>query len=126
MKSVRQRALLSPALAAILVISPRLAAAQALPAAQTGLAPHRTSAAQISSNPQAASRLDAHRPSRNYDSPVGDFEGQSDIGSAKLEGSALYDATAKQYTIKSAGYNTSYNREEFRFLWKKEIGRAHV
>lgn len=39
-----------------------------------------------------------------------------------MEGSASYDAATKQYTIRSAGYNIWYNRDEFRFLWKKMSG----
>jgi len=48
---------------------------------------------------------DFHRPSRNFDAPIGVFEGQSDIGAAVLPGNANYDANTKQYTINSAGYN---------------------
>ena len=62
---------------------------------------------------------DFHRPSRNFDTPIGLFEGQSDIGAAVVPGSASYDAGTKQYTINSAGYNVWYSRDEFRFLWKK-------
>jgi hypothetical protein len=50
------------------------------------------------------------------------FDGQSDIGGPTMEGSASYDAATKQYTIKSAGYNIWYNRDEFRYLWKKMSG----
>lgn len=62
---------------------------------------------------------DFHRPSRNFDTPIGIFQGQSDIGSALVPGSASYDASTKQYTINSAGYNIWYSRDEFRYLWKK-------
>ncbi len=65
---------------------------------------------------------DFHRPSRNFDTPIGVFEGQSDIGSAVAPGSASYDAATKQYTVNSAGYNIWYSRDEFRFLWKKMSG----
>ena len=65
---------------------------------------------------------DFHRPSRNSNTPIGVFEGQSDIGSALVPGSASYDAGAKQYTINSAGYNIWYSRDEFRYLWKKIFG----
>ena len=44
------------------------------------------------------------------------------MGSAVIPGSASYDAKAKAYTINSAGYNVWYNRDEFRFLWKKMSG----
>ncbi len=65
---------------------------------------------------------DFHRPSRNFDSPLGIFEGQSDIGSAVVPGSASYDAASNAYTINSAGYNIWYSRDEFRYLWKKMSG----
>lgn len=63
-----------------------------------------------------------HRPSRNFDTPIGIFQGQSDIGGALVPGSASYDASSSQYTINSAGYNIWYQRDEFRFLWKKMSG----
>ncbi len=69
---------------------------------------------------------DFRRPSRNFDTPAGVFEGQSDIGGAALEGSGTYDAKTKQYTITSAGYNIWYTRDEFRFLWKKMAGDASL
>jgi hypothetical protein len=65
---------------------------------------------------------DFHRPSRNFDAPIGIFQGQSDIGAAVVPGSANYDASTKQYTINSAGYNIWYSRDEFRYLWKKMSG----
>jgi hypothetical protein len=45
---------------------------------------------------------DFHRPSRNFDAPIGVFEGQSDIGAAVVPGNANYDASTKQYTIRAA------------------------
>src|SRR5580700_8402515 len=71
---------------------------------------------------QVAPPPDFHRPSKNFDTPLGIFEGQSDIGSALLPGSASYDAGTKQYTVNSAGYNVWYSRDEFRYLWKKMSG----
>lgn len=71
---------------------------------------------------QVAPPPDFHRPSRNFDAPLGVFEGQSDIGAALVEGSAAYDPATKHYTINSAGYNVWYTRDEFRFLWKKMSG----
>ena len=71
---------------------------------------------------QVAPPPDFHRPSKNFDTPIGIFDGQSDIGSAVVPGSASYDATTKQYTINSAGYNVWYTRDEFRYLWKKMSG----
>ncbi len=71
---------------------------------------------------QVAPPPDFHRPSRNFATPIGLFEGQSDIGSAVVPGSASYDPATKQYIINSAGYNVWYTRDEFRFLWKKMSG----
>jgi hypothetical protein len=71
---------------------------------------------------QVAPPKDFHRPSKNFETPIGVFQGQSDIGSALVAGSASYDAGAKQYSITSAGYNIWYSRDEFRFLWKKMSG----
>ena len=65
---------------------------------------------------------DFHRPSKNFDVPIGIFQGQSDIGSAVVPGSAQYDPGTKQYTIISAGYNIWYSRDESRYLWKKMSG----
>lgn len=65
---------------------------------------------------------DFHRPSRNFETPIGMFQGQSDIGAALVPGSASYDAASGRYTIISAGYNIWYQRDEFRFLWKKMSG----
>jgi hypothetical protein len=65
---------------------------------------------------------DYHRPSKDFVAPIGVFDGQSDIGGPAMEGSASYDGATKQYTIKSAGYNIWYNRDEFRYLWKKMSG----
>jgi hypothetical protein len=89
------------------------AAAPAVPAwAQPGSATHT----------QVSPPADFHRPSRNFDTPIGIFEGQSDVGSAMVPGSASYDAATKEYTINSAGYNVWYTRDEFRYLWKKMSG----
>jgi hypothetical protein len=71
---------------------------------------------------QVAPPPDFHRPSKNFDTPIGVFQGQSDIGSALVPGSASYDASTKQYTINSAGYNVWYTRDEFRYLWNKMSG----
>ena len=65
---------------------------------------------------------DFHRPSTNIEKPIGIFDGQSDVGSAVVAGSATFDAAKNQYTIHSAGYNIWYTRDEFRFLWKKMSG----
>ena len=65
---------------------------------------------------------DFHRPTTTINTRIGIFDGQSDVGSAVVPGSASYDATTNTYTIHSAGYNIWYTRDEFRFLWKKMSG----
>ena len=62
------------------------------------------------------------RATTNFKRPIGIFEGQSDVGSALVPGSASYDTKTKQYTINSAGYNVWYTRDEFRYLWKRMSG----
>jgi hypothetical protein len=71
---------------------------------------------------QVAPPPDFHRPARTLNTPIGIFDGQSDVGSAVVPGSASYDAAAKRYTINSAGYNVWYTRDEFRYLWKRMSG----
>lgn len=66
--------------------------------------------------------VDFHRPSRDFNTPIGLFEGQSDVGSAVEPGNGEYDSATKRYTVTSAGYNVWYTRDEFRFLWKKMSG----
>jgi hypothetical protein len=63
-----------------------------------------------------------HRPTVNFDTPIGVFEGQSDVGGPLVPGSASYDSATGKYTINSAGYNIWYFRDEFRYLWKKVSG----
>jgi hypothetical protein len=71
---------------------------------------------------QGAPPPDFHRPTRQFATPIGIFEAQSDIGSALVPSSAAYEPATKQYTITSAGYNIWYTRDEFRYLWKKVSG----
>jgi hypothetical protein len=71
---------------------------------------------------QVAPPAEFHKPSKIFDAPIGMFQGQSDIGSALVPGSASFDAATGQYTINSAGYNIWYTRDEFRYLWKKMSG----
>jgi hypothetical protein len=77
---------------------------------------------QSATHTQVSPPKDFHRPDRTIYEPIGIFEGQSDIGSALVEGSSSYDPTTKEYTITSAGYNIWYVRDEFRYLWKKMSG----
>jgi hypothetical protein len=107
----------------LLVVGPQLAKAQT-PAVPTSPKPATPEWAQPGSanHTQVAPPPDFHRPSTNFASPIGIFEGQSDIGSAIIPGSASFDPGTGQYTIHSAGYNVWYTRDEFRYLWKKLSG----
>jgi len=71
---------------------------------------------------QVAPPPDFHRPTKTFNTPIGIFEGQSDIGGPLISGSGTYNEATKQYTINSAGYNVWYTRDEFRYLWKKMSG----
>jgi hypothetical protein len=107
-----------------LCAAPHLLPAQAPTTAPATPAPVVPAWAQPGSatHTQVAPPPDFHRPSQNFDTPIGIFDGQSDIGSPLVPGSASYDAATKQYTIHSAGYNVWYTRDEFRYLWKKISG----
>src|SRR5271170_1267120 len=107
----------------MLCAAPHLLRAQA-PGTPAAAAPTVPEWAQPGSptHAQVPPPADFHRPSRNFDTPIGLFEGQSDIGGAVVPGSASYDPGTGQYTINSAGYNIWYSRDEFRLLWKKMSG----
>jgi hypothetical protein len=93
-------------------VPPRKTSAPAAPAwAEPGSASHA----------QVAPPTDFHRPT-TFETPIGIFEGQSDVGSALAPGSASFDASTGKYTIHSAGYNIWYTRDEFRYLWKRMSG----
>ncbi len=121
------RALFRRSLLAVSCVAPRLLLAQ-------GPVESATQAIEVpdwarpgsDTHKQVAPPAAFHRASRSFDSPIGIFEGQSDIGSALVPGSASYDASTKQYTINSAGYNVWYTRDEFRYLWKRMSGNVSL
>jgi len=63
-----------------------------------------------------------HRDTRTEVRPLGVFQGQSDVGGALVAGSSGYNPRTGAYTIVSAGYNIWYQRDEFRYVWKKMSG----
>jgi TolB protein len=56
------------------------------------------------------------------DGPIGDFDGQGDIGSPKIAGSAVYNAVSQEYSLAAGGVNMWAERDEFRFVWKRMTG----
>jgi hypothetical protein len=65
---------------------------------------------------------DFHRDTKTEIRPLGVFQGQSDVGAALVAGSSGYNPRTGAYTIVSAGYNIWYQRDEFRYVWKKMSG----
>jgi hypothetical protein len=63
-----------------------------------------------------------HRATRTENTPIGIFQGQSDVGGALVPGSSSYNAATGEYSVTSAGYNIWYSRDEFRYVWKKMSG----
>jgi hypothetical protein len=104
----------------LLCAAPYFLSAQT-PAPQSPVVPDWAQPASAT-HTQVSPPADFHRLSTTFNTPIGIFDGQSDIGSAVVPGSASYDPATKQYTINSAGYNIWYVRDEFRYLWKKMSG----
>ncbi|HLX67781.1 MAG TPA: hypothetical protein VKR41_12320 [Puia sp.] len=65
---------------------------------------------------------DFHRDTKTEIRPLGIFQGQSDVGRALVAGSSGYNPRTGAYTLVSAGYNIWYQRDEFRYIWKKMSG----
>lgn len=120
--AVRKSCYLLWLLCLILLIAPQMLYAQA--SAPAGKTPAVPDWAQPGSDTheQVPPPADFRRASRNFDTPIGIFQGQSDIGGAVVPGSSSYNPDTKQYTLTSAGYNIWYSRDEFRYLWKKMSG----
>ena len=51
-----------------------------------------------------------------------ELEKQIDVGKPKLAGSMQFDEATQVYTIKGAGYNVWFNRDEFSFVPTKIYG----
>ena len=56
------------------------------------------------------------------DGPIGDFDGQEDIGAPKIAGSAVYNAVSQEYSLAAGGVNIWGERDEFHFVWKRMTG----
>jgi TolB protein len=53
---------------------------------------------------------------------TGIFQSDSDIGNPKKAGSAIYNIADQSYTLKGAGYNVWFERDEFHYLFNKIKG----
>ena len=53
---------------------------------------------------------------------AGVFDYLTDVGNPKKAGSVQYDAGSQTYTLKGAGYNIWFNRDEFQYAYKKIKG----
>src|SRR3954470_23692333 len=103
-------------------VSPAFAQSLVPPPAPPGVEVPDWALPQSATHTQVAPPADFHRASVTFNNPVGQFDGQSDVGGALAPGSASYDTASRTYTINSAGYNIWYQRDEFRYLWKKMSG----
>lgn len=56
------------------------------------------------------------------DKQIGLFEGHSDIGNVKRQGSTSYAAEKQEYAIEGSGSNIWFARDEFHYAWKKIKG----
>ncbi len=54
--------------------------------------------------------------------PIGIFNNNKDIGKPKEAGGATYDEATQSYTLKGAGYNIWFERDEFNYLYNKITG----
>lgn len=107
---------------AALSVSPALAQSMIAPPPTPGIDVPDWALPQSPTHRQVPPPLDYHRPAVTTTGTIGQFEAQSDIGGPLMPGSASYDPASKTYTISSAGYNIWYQRDEFRYLWKKMSG----
>jgi len=107
---------------AVLAVSPGLCQSLVPPPAPPGVEVPDWALPQSATHKQVAPPADFHRASLTNGGPIGQFEGQTDVGGPLAPGSASYDAASKTYTINSAGYNIWYQRDEFHYLWKEMTG----
>jgi Tol biopolymer transport system component/regulation of enolase protein 1 (concanavalin A-like superfamily) len=56
------------------------------------------------------------------DNSIGTFQKSGDIGNPKVAGSAVYNSAEQTYTLKGAGYNIWFERDEFHYLYNKIKG----
>lgn len=66
--------------------------------------------------------LTVHAMASGQQLPVGVFSSQAQVGKPKLEGSSSYDERSQTYTIRGAGYNIWFGRDEFHYLYNRLKG----
>ncbi len=54
--------------------------------------------------------------------PLGQFDGQGDVGPVRHAGSATYDPETQRYTVSASGSNMWFDRDEFHLVWKRLRG----
>src|ERR671938_493986 len=72
--------------------------------------------------PSSGPSADATLASAPASSPLGLFEGHTDIGPVKHPGSLTYDAAQQEYRIAGAGTNMWLAHDEFHFAWRRMRG----
>ncbi len=55
-------------------------------------------------------------------SALGDFTGQTDVGSVRHAGSVAYDPVAQTYAITGSGANVWAERDAFHYVWRRMTG----
>ena len=55
-------------------------------------------------------------------SPIGIFEGQTDVGRVGRRGSASYDPQRQEYLVAGSGRNMWDTQDDFQFVWKRLTG----
>ncbi len=53
---------------------------------------------------------------------VGTFQYHGDVGNPKLAGGASYESSSQTYTLRGAGYNIWFGRDEFQYVYNKLKG----
>ncbi|HMK38485.1 MAG TPA: hypothetical protein VK569_04035, partial [Bacteroidota bacterium] len=65
-------------------------------------------------------------PAYSRQSPVGIFDGRTDIGSPRKAGSAQYNPDTKAYTVAGGGVNMWFGSDAFQFVWKRASGNVSL
>lgn len=60
--------------------------------------------------------------SQTPDQPLGEFQGQGDLGTILRAGSGHYDVAGGTYTVSGSGANLWFGIDDFHYVWKKVSG----